>query len=145
VHFKYPNSQVPLNYWDKYGGPSQLTNVGMKQMHKFGMHFKNVYPFLNRTYDRKRLVAKSIEKDRTLQSSYMFLTGLYTPNSDQRWTKDNNLSGYLPIPVYADSEIYYTVDNCEKYEALRTKARNTHEWLKIEQSYKVIYFKFSTF
>lgn len=141
MHFKYPKSDVPIRYWDKYGGTSQLTNVGMKQMHKFGIHFKNFYPFLNRTYNRKRVVVKSIEKDRTLQSCYVFLTGLYTPNSDQRWTKDYNLSGYLPIPVYADSEIFNTDDNCEKYEMLRTKARNTNEWIKIEQAYRVISFK----
>jgi hypothetical protein len=133
----YPTSQVPLNYWERYGGSGQLTPIGMKQMNKFGANFRNFYPFLNKTYQRKRVVVKSSDKDRTLQSCYVFLTGLFAPSNEQRWTKTSNLSGYMPIPVHLDNDIFHSDKRCDRYEYLRTDARNSNEWLKIENSYKV--------
>lgn len=99
VLINYPNDTNQA-YWDKYG-LGQLTPKGMKQLQDYGSFFKNKYSsFLNPTYSKSRVYARSTDYDRTLQSTAAFLSGIYTPNSDQVWTNVNGQSNWLPIPVH---------------------------------------------
>jgi hypothetical protein len=73
----------------------------MKQMNGFGQFLKAKYQgFLNPTYDRSRVFARSTDYDRTLQTANVVLNGLYAPNQDQKWTSDAGLFNWLPIPVH---------------------------------------------
>ena len=100
VLLKYPND-TKETLWKKYGGLGQLTPVGMKQLYNYGAFLKQKYHgFLNPTYDRTRVFARSTDYDRTLQSCYSFLSGLFKPNSDQNWAPVDDLN-WLPIPVHA--------------------------------------------
>lgn len=82
----------------------QLTPPGMRQLQNYGQFIRSKYgSFLNATYDKSRVYARSTDYDRTLQSAYSFLTGLFRPNSDQQWTNVNTQSDYLPIPVHTNA------------------------------------------
>jgi hypothetical protein len=99
VLITYPNDTNQA-YWNKYG-LGQLTPIGMKQLQDYGIWFKNKYmAFLNPIYDKTRVYARSTDYDRTLQSSYAFLSGIFQPSDYQSWSPIANQSGYLPIPVH---------------------------------------------
>jgi testicular acid phosphatase len=100
VLLTYPND-TKGQWWPRYGGLGQLTPAGMRQMSLFGQFFRNKYQtFLNPTYDRSRVFIRSTDYDRTLQSAYSFLSGVYKPNDDQKWNNFSGLFDYLPIPVH---------------------------------------------
>ncbi|CAF0770893.1 unnamed protein product [Brachionus calyciflorus] len=137
VLLKYPND-TKGSIWDKYGGLGQLTPVGMRQLYNFGTFFRNKYQsFLNPTYDRTRVFARSTDYDRTLQSCYSFLSSVYKPNSDQRWAPVTDLN-WLPIPVHtanlSDDRILHANAECPRYDELRNTSRSTPEYLALQSS-----------
>ena len=97
-----------MNYWNKYGGLGQLTQIGMKQLHDFGKYLRKKYkPFLNTTYNRETLLVRSTDVDRVLMSSSSLLSGLYSPmKTFQSFHKDLN---WQPIPVHTTMESTDTV------------------------------------
>ena len=84
----------------------------MRQMYQYGQFLRNKYQnFLNPTYDRTRVYARSTDYDRTLQTSYVLLAGLFRPNQVQNWAdQSSGIANWLPIPVHTanltDDQVY---------------------------------------
>jgi hypothetical protein len=80
----------------------------MKQSREYGQYLKRRYHnFLNSTYYKSNVLARSTDYDRTLQSTYAILSGLYPPGqSFQRFDPKFN---WQPIPVHTTSKASDTV------------------------------------
>jgi hypothetical protein len=80
----------------------------MKQAREYGQYLRLKYnSFLNNLYNRSNVLARSTDYDRTLQSSYALLSGLFPPgNTYQRF--DQSLD-WQPIPVHTTSKASDTV------------------------------------
>ena len=53
----------------------------MKQAREYGQHLRKKYNgFLNTLYNRSDVLARCTDYDRTLQSSYTLLSGLFPPD-----------------------------------------------------------------
>ena len=96
-----PNNDAA--WWNKYGGLAQLTPNGMNQARQYGIYLRRRYSkFLNSVYNRSEVLVRSTDYDRTLQSSYSLLSGLYPPElTFQRF--DQNIN-WQPIPVHTTSK-----------------------------------------
>ena len=71
----------------------------MSQSKSFGKYLKNKYhSFLNTIYNRTEVHARSTDSDRTLQSSYALLAGLFPPG--QSFQRFNQHLNWQPIPVH---------------------------------------------
>ena len=93
----YPGNPYNWSIWEQYGGPGQLTQIGMKQGYEYGKYLRKRYSkVLSQRYDRKRVFVRSTDYDRTLMTAQSVLAGLYKPVRDQIW-KDDLL--WQPIPV----------------------------------------------
>ena len=94
----------------------------MKQSREYGQYLKRRYRnFLNSTYYKSNVLARSTDYDRTLQSSYALLSGLYPPGqSFQRFDQKFN---WQPIPVHTTSKASDTVSfmNENIYKNLKKK------------------------
>lgn len=135
---------LPINpnnagaWWNKYGGLAQLTPQGMKQAREYGQYLKKRYHnFLNATYNRANVLARSTDYDRTLQSSYSILSGLYPPGqSFQRFDQKIN---WQPIPVHTTSKASDTLFNtasCALYNKLQDDQYQTAAYLEVEAANK---------
>lgn len=99
VLLDYPND-INQAFWYKYG-LGQLVPAGMKLLQDYGTFFNNKYSsFLNQVYNRSRVFARSTDYDRTLQSTTSFLSGIYKPSADQKWTTVDGQSNWYPIPIH---------------------------------------------
>ncbi len=122
-----PSNIYPLNpnnvaaWWNKYGGLTQLTQKGMYQGRQYGQYLRNIYAnFLNPIYNKKEVLIKSTDYDRTLQAAYALLSGLYPPgNSTQRFDKKLD---WQPIPVHATSKESDNV--CSKLKLVKAYIKN---------------------
>ena len=76
----FPNEPLNESIWDEYGGLSQLTASGFKQMTEFGSVFRDYYRDRVKM-DATQVKAKCTYTKRTLQSSQAFLNGLFGNNS----------------------------------------------------------------
>ena len=98
----YPTEEIPLSYWDKYGGLGQLTPAGTRQLYEYGKFTRNLYKdFISSTYHPAKHYARSTDLDRNLNSGYAFLAGLFQASSDQKWNTEPALANWIPIPVHA--------------------------------------------
>jgi hypothetical protein len=69
----------------------------MRNLYDFGLYFKTYYAsFLSGSYDRNKVYVRSTDLDRTLQSGNVFLSALYKPNADQKWSY---VLDWMPIPI----------------------------------------------
>jgi hypothetical protein len=85
----------------------------MKQAREYGQYLRVKYDsFLNSLYNRSNVLARSTDYDRTLQSSYALLSGLFPPgNTYQRF---DQILDWQPIPVHTTSKASDTVRRLNK-------------------------------
>lgn len=96
---RYPDDPNQA-FWDTYG-QGQLLPAGMKQLQAYGVWLMTRYgSFLNSTYSPSRVYVRSTDYDRTLQSSYALLSGLFRSSSTLAWTDVDDQSASIPIPVH---------------------------------------------
>ena len=90
----------------------------MKQAREYGQYLRKIYNgFLNTLYNQSDVLARCTDYDRTLQSSYTLLSGLFPPDETyQRFDKSLN---WQPIPVHTTSKASDTV--CGLNEKLSQK------------------------
>ena len=72
----FPNEPIDPSIWEKYGGYSQLTSAGMKQMAQFGAYFKKYYE-KDIVFEQQHVYAKSTYKPRNVLSTKYFLSGIF--------------------------------------------------------------------
>ena len=94
-----PSDPINRTYWDRYGGPGELTTKGHRVEYDLGVALRKQYGFLNKTYSSRRVRVRSTDVDRTLISAQLVMTGLFKPSPLQTWNK--NLP-WLPIPVHTE-------------------------------------------
>lgn len=80
-------------------GLGQLTTIGKQQHYRFGQWLRQRYGdvLLPRTYSENQIYVRSTDYDRTLDSAYCNLAGLYPPTGDDVW---NAQLAWQPIPVH---------------------------------------------
>jgi len=75
----------------------------MQQQYELGKYLRQryiegrPYRFLDGMYNRRQVVVRSTDFDRTLMSAYSNLAGFFPPNGSQVWSKD---IAWQPIPVH---------------------------------------------
>ena len=82
----------------------------MEQARGYGQYLRSKYnSFLSTLYNRSNVLARSTDYDRTLQSTYTLLSGIFSPEQTyQRFDKNLN---WQPIPVHTTSKASDTVFN----------------------------------
>ena len=75
----------------------------MEQAREYGQYLRKRYRnFLSSQYNRSYVLARSTDYDRTLQSSYTLLSGLYPPKQTSQ--KFDQTLNWQPIPVHTTSK-----------------------------------------
>ncbi|KAG8288081.1 hypothetical protein J6590_023447 [Homalodisca vitripennis] len=97
--FTYPSCPYQMNdtkFWPY--GPKELTELGRIRMYNLGKQFRSMYSgFLGDIYRPGEFQAYSTSTQRTLESTELFLAGLFPPTGFQVWNR--NLL-WQPIPIY---------------------------------------------
>ncbi len=89
------------DFWDNYGGPSQLTALGKEQMHKIGQFYKNYYSnFLTPKYSPQRVYVRSIDSDRAITSIESMIYAMYPELSNNTSIQWSSKSDWVPIPIH---------------------------------------------
>ena len=125
----FPKEPINPSIWDKYGGFSQLTEAGFKQMTQFGEYFREYYKS-EIEFKKENVFAKSTDKNRTIQSTKSFLNGLFGNNS-------------IPINVSKfelDDVLHFDFGICPRYEQLQNKFKNQSEYIKINKTFSVSFY-----
>ena len=168
-HLEYISSkESPNQYKDIFGffwnGESELTNVGKRQQFLLGYRHYLKYieepenKLLNQTYDPREIFASSSESNRTIQSAYAQLHGVYQqgtplsdkqienadpPNnkrffSDEKKNLGNNVlpNNILVIPVHTFYEKEHTYllekkDNCPNGFSVIQKIENNQNAINL--------------
>uniref|UniRef100_A0A0K0FLE0 Lysosomal acid phosphatase n=1 Tax=Strongyloides venezuelensis TaxID=75913 RepID=A0A0K0FLE0_STRVS len=137
----YPNDPYPESFWPVPW--SELSPLGMDQHFRQGLKIKQRYVeqfrFLNSTYHKSEVSARSTDVDRCLASAYSNLAGLYSdsttsyPTNNSMWPKN-----WTPIPVHTvplENDNLLNPDfACAKLEAEEAKLGTNVKFLEYAAS-----------
>jgi hypothetical protein len=126
--YTYPSDPYK-EFWE-HVGLGILTKEGMEQHYELGEFFRDRYgQFLGTKYDAKQLYVRSTDIDRTLQSAYCNLAGLFPPEPDQVWNP--NLL-WQPIPVHTEPDANDTLlemfSYCPQYDVLDAQLQESTDY-----------------
>ncbi|XP_063218385.1 prostatic acid phosphatase-like [Bacillus rossius redtenbacheri] len=123
----YPNDPYNGNwsyYWPE--GFAQLTKVGFEHGHELGRFLRARYgSLLPARYNMSRLLARSTDSDRTLQTAECVLAGLYPP-LHHSWGRVR----WQPVPVFStpsEHDHILKVPSCDLLDAVTDAVADTDE------------------
>jgi len=133
--YTYPTDPYK-QFWEEIG-LGILTKTGMQQHYDLGRYFRERYgSFLGDRYDARQLYVRSTDIDRTLQSAYCDLAGLFPPDPAQTWNP--NLL-WQPIPVHtvpdANDTLLEMFSYCPQYDVLDAQIQQSTEYQQMLESY----------
>lgn len=103
------------NYWDV---PGELTNVGIRMQYILGLHKRERYrDFLPKEYDPKEIYVASTDVNRTIQSAFSQLQGMYPPSTGKNLTQEQ-LKLAVP-PLKNNSLLKEEIKNLERFSVIK--------------------------
>lgn len=113
------------------------------QLYQIGDGLRQKYGgiLLNDHYLENEIYIQSSDEDRTIQSAYCLLAGLYPPRDEQIWNDDLL---WQPIPVHTinifdDNLIYGILLNCPLYDMYREQLWSHPDFIKMYETNKSFY------
>lgn len=118
----------------------QLTNLGKQQQYRLGQWLRDRYAdvLLPESYDDQTVFVRSTDVDRTLDSAYSNLAGLFPPTGDEMW---NDKISWQPIPVHTvpvnqDWLLAAMLPACPVYDQEYSTATSSPEIQKLYDDHK---------
>uniref|UniRef100_A0A8C6KHA2 Lysosomal acid phosphatase n=1 Tax=Nothobranchius furzeri TaxID=105023 RepID=A0A8C6KHA2_NOTFU len=121
-------------------GFGQLSQEGMRQHYELGQFFRNRYKnFLSESYNRREILVRSTDYDRTLMSAEANLAGLYPPSGQQIFMPSLK---WQPIPVHTvpmseERLLSFPLGDCPRYQQLMNETEHSAEFINVTTTYQV--------
>ena len=124
----YPEEELELVPWPE--GYGQLTSTGVSQLYHLGLSLRDQISeeLLPSSYTADIVKVRASDTDRTLQSAFSLLTGLYPPGTGPSYPFEYPLtsqspslpSSIQPIPIHTvdphSDYLLRSFDNCKRYQ-----------------------------
>ncbi|CAG9854901.1 unnamed protein product [Phyllotreta striolata] len=136
----YPNDPyIDIKYWPE--GLGQLLDQGKKRQFELGKYLRNRYnDFIPLQYNRKDILVKSTDVDRTLMSAASNLAGLYFKTNKSTYWEDN--LPWDPIPIHTtpeeDDPVLAEGKDCPNFSKLYETTLNSSHFRNIVQNHSGI-------
>uniref|UniRef100_A0A1A8E925 Lysosomal acid phosphatase n=1 Tax=Nothobranchius kadleci TaxID=1051664 RepID=A0A1A8E925_NOTKA len=120
-------------------GFGQLSQEGMRQHYELGQFFRNRYKnFLSESYNRREILVRSTDYDRTLMSAEANLAGLYPPSGQQIFMPSLK---WQPIPVHTvpmseERLLSFPLGDCPRYQQLMNETEHSAEFINVTTTYQ---------
>lgn len=125
-------------------GWGELTNIGKMQLYRLGEWLGQKYTghLLNATYLENEIYVQSSDQDRSIQSAYCLLAGLYPPKNEQIWNDGNLL--WQPIPVHTianryDSLLIPVLQHCPLFDVYMAELYTHPDIIKMYEDNRDFY------